>query len=275
MAFRRMLSGIVTYNPDINRLIENINAIAPQVTTVLIVDNGSNNYKEIDSLLNNHVNVSIIYLHENKGIAYALNRILSYAESHNYEWFLTLDQDSVVPDNLIEEYSKATSIDKVALITCNIVDRNFEDKVPSVAYDYVSTCITSACLTNTRIARYVGGFDDTLFIDSVDHDLCIRIIRSGYKIYRMNNVNLLHELGHSHKISFWGFNYVVYNHSKFRYYYIFRNRIILGRKYGTMKSSIKYILLRFFSILFFEKESYAKIKSAIRGTVDGLNFKLL
>ena len=274
MEIKHVLSGIVTYNPDINRLIENINAIAPQVNRVLIVDNGSNNHEEIDCLLNNYTNVLVVYLHENKGIAYALNVILSYAESHNYEWFLTLDQDSVVPYNLIEEYWKATLIDKVALITCNIVDRNFEEKVPSVAFEYVTTCITSACLTNTKIARCVGGFDDALFIDSVDHDLCIRIIKSGYKIYRNNNVDLLHELGHSKKISFLKFNYVVYNHSKFRCYYIFRNRIILGRKYGIMKSSMRYIFMRFFSIILFEKDSYAKIKCAIKGIVDGFKMDI-
>ena len=37
----KTLAGIVLYNPDIERLRENIAAIAPQVDTLLFIDNAS------------------------------------------------------------------------------------------------------------------------------------------------------------------------------------------------------------------------------------------
>ena len=44
-------AGIVTYNPDITRLVENINAIYNQVDNVIIVDNNSKNIAEIEQTI--------------------------------------------------------------------------------------------------------------------------------------------------------------------------------------------------------------------------------
>ena len=42
--------GITTFNPDLKRLEANFNAILPQVGSVLVWDNGSDNYKEVIAL---------------------------------------------------------------------------------------------------------------------------------------------------------------------------------------------------------------------------------
>ena len=46
-----VIAGIVTYNPDINRLCKNLDAIKNQVSCIVIVDNASINIEEIKNLI--------------------------------------------------------------------------------------------------------------------------------------------------------------------------------------------------------------------------------
>ena len=52
-------AGIVTYNPDIQRLKANIDAITNQVYIVYCFDNGSDNINEIRRLLDAYDNVQL------------------------------------------------------------------------------------------------------------------------------------------------------------------------------------------------------------------------
>ena len=101
-------AGIVLYNPDINRLEENLKSILPQVDSVILVDNGSKNTVEIDEFTLQYVrsDVRLVRNAKNEGIAKALNQILDYAIQNEAEWFLTLDQDTVSYPGLIECYLK-------------------------------------------------------------------------------------------------------------------------------------------------------------------------
>ena len=100
-----ILAGITLFNPDVARLEENISSIYGQVDRVICVDNGSDNIKSIeDCVLKNWKNITIIKNGKNEGIAKALNQMFEFAIEQQYEYVLTLDQDSVCPDNIIEEY---------------------------------------------------------------------------------------------------------------------------------------------------------------------------
>lgn len=59
MCKAKVLAIIVTYNPEIIRLTECINSLAPQVERVILVDNGSNNSHLIKNIIIN--NLEIIY----------------------------------------------------------------------------------------------------------------------------------------------------------------------------------------------------------------------
>lgn len=56
--------------------------------------------------------------------------------------------------------------------------------------EFIDFCITSASCTNLAVWKEVGGFDERLFIDLVDNEFCKRLIVSGYKILRLNNLVL-------------------------------------------------------------------------------------
>ena len=91
--------GIVTYQPDKQRLQENIlSALTNQEAGhVFIVDNHSSNLFDIQQLVADYPRTVLVENDDNKGIAHALNQIAECAEKQGYEWFVTLDQDSVMP----------------------------------------------------------------------------------------------------------------------------------------------------------------------------------
>ena len=104
----RICAGIVLYNPDIERLSENIDSIISQVDKVILVDNGSSNINEVKQNFCSD-KISFIFNEKNKGIATALNQLAIEAGNSGYTWILTLDQDSVCQSGLIEKYKKYIS----------------------------------------------------------------------------------------------------------------------------------------------------------------------
>ena len=99
----KILTGLVTFNPDIDRLQENLSAIVSQDTDILIFDNGSKNFNEIENIASS-LNCKTLSVKKNRGIAYGLKVIMDYAMENDYEWVLSLDQDSVISKKLINKY---------------------------------------------------------------------------------------------------------------------------------------------------------------------------
>ena len=173
-----ILAGITLYNPNADRLLENIKAVLPQVDKLICIDNGSGNIEEIkaeiqrafpdeylyessdkylkeslkeslnkdldkdfnedsnkgsdrdsNKYLGKHCDkffkIEIIENGENRGIARALNQIFEYAKEQVYDWVLTLDQDSICPENLMEEYKRYIGFKNVGVISPKLVDQNF------------------------------------------------------------------------------------------------------------------------------------------------------
>lgn len=279
----KTLAGITLYNPDINRLKENINGIYKQVDKLLFIDNASKNIDEVKKMIFDfgyEKNIEqdffqFIYNQKNEGVAYALNEILDYANDNSYEWFLTLDQDSVSNPGLIDKYKKYIRQDDVAMMTCCIKDRNFEtDDKMEEDYMYIERCITSAAFNNTKIIKELGGFDNELFIDSVDFDICATIIENGYKILKINYEGILHEVGHTKTIKIFGKTEYIYNHPPFRTYYFIRNAIIINNKHkslNTLKNKLR-VIKREMLMIIFQKNKKENIKAIRKARKDAKKY---
>lgn len=50
--------------------------------------------------------------HKNKGIAAALNALMKWGCDKEYQWMLSLDQDSVCQEDFVKEMSKYLTIEK-------------------------------------------------------------------------------------------------------------------------------------------------------------------
>lgn len=276
------VAGIISYNPDIDRLIENVSAICNQVSYVIIIDNGSENYDELSAKLIRFDNVILHASKENKGIAWALNRCFTIAQKEHAKWVLTLDQDSVCPADMIEKYDayltkigKRTPIDKInriGILCPTIVDRNVGTIEGNTSHSQtIRKCITSGALTAFTAWEAVGGFDEKMFIDGVDFEFCDRLWENEYYIIRVANIELLHELGQMTTRRFLFKKINVKNHSALRKYYITRNRFYVARKHKQPFSITKANLSAaksFFTVLLFESDKKAKCKAIIKGARD-------
>lgn len=276
----KITAGIVTFNPELDRLKDNIEAIIGQVEEVLIVDNASKNISEIESLVNKYTTVRIKKFNKNLGIAKALNEIGCFAQKENYGWFLTLDQDSISMPDLIDAYRPYMHQEYLGQLTCKIIERGTD----SVGYEMdrhmkiseVDDAITSGSLVKTEVFTKVGGFDEGLFIDAVDTDFNYRLIQNQYKTIRVNHIGILHELGKTKQVRFLGKEYTIVSHNSMRYYYIFRNEIILFRRYSNFFTTYRkiYMIKYLRKILILDDNKFKNFIAIFRGLIDGLTYKI-
>ena len=122
---RKVAAGIVLYNPSIDRLKKNIDAVISQSERIILFDNGSKNIHEIEHFLSSYnYSITLVKSKKNTGIAHALNEIARLAFDEKYEWLLTLDQDTVIKPTLVETYLKYLELPQVGQLCCDFIDRN-------------------------------------------------------------------------------------------------------------------------------------------------------
>lgn len=274
----KVLASVVTFNPDIGRLKENLKAVLSEsIDDILIFDNNSKNIDSIREIAKQNQ----IKIYENKtnaGIAFALRYIMEYATSRRFDWVLTLDQDSVLMTGLVSQYRKyAVQLNDVAMLTCTIQDRNFNDNaVQTNDVREVLRCITSAAFTNVSCYCKTAGYDESMFIDYVDFDMCYSLKEAGFKIYQIPFVGLLHEVGSGKNVTFLGKEYIVYNHTAFRKYYLIKNSIYCARKHPQFDSIFKTnlrILREMLFVLLYEDNKKKKLCRMCKGYLDGFRMK--
>ena len=271
--------GIVLYNPSKKRLKENIDAVLGQVDFLVLADNGSKNHDEIRTLLGEYENIVLIENSQNRGIAAALNQIVLCAKQKGADWVLMLDQDSVCQPGLVEHYERYKETDRVGMMTCKIIDRNinrsFEvGKREEENYEIqdVERCITSGSFMKIEACIQSGMFDEPMFIDYVDYDMCFSMRESGYRIIKCNFDGLLHELGNTVVKKVLGVEFIVTNHGPLRRYYFSRNIIYCLRKHKGTMPKWKFLYKNYIRILIallYEDQKWEKLKSAVRGIKDG------
>lgn len=281
----RVIASIITYNPDITRLDKNINSIINNVDEVILIDNDSSNINDIRVLCNNQEYKNRIVLKKNLkniGISSALNQALIYSEQKKYNWLLTLDQDSICSDNMIDAYknviNKIKNIESIGIIAPKIINGDCEDKYETIVTDSPYTVITSGSLTNVKNIVEIGGFYEPLFIDYVDHEICLRLRDYGYEIIRTSEAKLFHELGDISCNKILNIKFKTTNHSALRRYYYFRNCIFVHKKFfrnhkkwvlTDILRSIKIII----GIVLFERDKNKKLRFMCKGIKDAIGKK--
>lgn len=274
---------IVTYNPDIRLLLKNIEAVIDQVDNIFVIDNGSANFNQWNSLIN-RPNIAIVPLFENKGIAYAQNFGIKKSQSQNSDWVLTLDQDTVLPTNYVRKIMNNSFPNNAGIISGKFVDRSWTEFSTQVyeepKIEEVHDIISSGNIIDIHAWHKVGGFDEKLFIDYVDFDFDYKLSRFGYAIYRVNDVVFEHEIGNgvpeSGMKTFLGLKQKhVFDHSACRLYFINRNRIIVRAKFPEFGSPYRMIfreIINLREIILFDSPKIQKLKFSIKGIFAGIHF---
>jgi rhamnosyltransferase len=278
---------IVSYHPS-NELLDNVAALRDQVDEIVIVDNGSGlATKTLLDQLRNDPKVSITYLPENLGIAAALNVGVKHAQSAGHEWLATFDQDSQASPKMIatmlQAYAQHPQKEQVASLSPRyqnqatgqiVTSRSKKAGDTSQPYIQVFEVITSGNLLKLSIFEKVGYFNESLFIDYVDTEFCLRCTLSGYQTLEIKSTYLLHQLGNSIHIKIFGQKKTVTNHSSLRRYYIARNATYLYKRWffkdneWVRHDSLK--LLKTIAMVCFEREKIRKLSAITKGIIDGL-----
>lgn len=252
---------IILYHPEPSLLRKNItNVIEAGAKEVLLIDNTEETPFDTTLLQDIKGNVRHIWNGKNIGIASALNIGCTILYNDGYRWVLTLDQDSIVPHNIFEEYNEYLNKagEGIAILSC------YTDEVPESGkvnkYEEVKLCITSGCLMNLDAWNKVGMFDDKLFIDGVDHDICIKFRLYSYKLIRFNYLSLEHKLGTPKVVNVAGHKINLrLGHSPLRMFYMTRNWNYLDNKYkkqlkGDTGLHLKYTKMIFLTLLLGKKK---------------------
>ena len=275
---------IVSYNPDKN-LLDSVNLLISQVEKIIIVDNGSieEKRKDISSIKDiDNERIEIIFNEENLGIATALNIGVREALKQGFNWILTMDQDSKASKDMVEKmfevYNNIDEKERKSILSIfpNFVDKriqSIEENSVMNTYEYVDADITSGNLVKAEVFDKVGFFDDSLFIDLVDTDFCMRLNEKNIKMIKVRDAILYHSLGESQSVKsiFGKFN--TSNHSALRRYYMTRNRFYIWEKYKdlnsfTLNRDKKLFKKEFIKIILGEKDKVNKIKMVFKGYKD-------
>jgi rhamnosyltransferase len=274
---KKILAGIVLYKPQLSRLLKNVEMVIGQVDQIVLYVNGRESFEAADKIQSQYPSVNVILNERNAGIATALKRIMQYAIEHSFEWALAIDQDSVCDGNLVKTYRKYQSLPNVGMLTCNIIDRNFHQNTGfqnDEDYREVERCITTASYMNVKAYQATDGYDEKMFIDGVDWDICYNLRRHGYKIYKVNYDGVLHEVGHGKDVTLFGKHYIVYGESPLRNYYSARNDVYLAKKYPEFINMRRTVLREIKAevlILLFENQKLAKITRRWKGIAEAKN----
>lgn len=292
----KIAAGVVLFNPD-SRAIDCLNKLVTQIDCIYVFDNST-------MQLSVHLPERIIYLteSENKGIAYALNRIMERAKLDGYEWVLTMDQDSFLPDGMVEDFVYHLN-DDIGIICPQVIDkrRAYMKVSEENSVEYIDMCITSASCTSVEVWEKIGGFDEWLFIDLVDNEFCKRLTESGYKILQIKKWVLDQKFGDIEPKSeksqkFWislskffhcenlaKFSYKK-NVNPLRVYYTCRNIIYVNRKlkkYGktgyknyNCKGYFGFVFSFILPSILRAKKKSKVIAAAFEGTRDGRKKKI-
>lgn len=293
---------IVSYHTG-NRILANLSILVPQVTHIVVVDNGS----DLDTLTcleqaqtQFRGSLKVILNGQNLGLSKAQNIGIRAAVELGCEWMLLLDDDSTPAEDMVvrmhEHFLSLSEQDRqqVGILYPNIVDKQTSRKSVFLVQDHqriqLVICpddgilhpliaMASGSLIKTDTIRRIGLMDERFFIDQIDVDFSIRVINNGLSILVVGNAYLFHSLGVRREFKILGYTITPTNHSAFRCYHIFRNRVIVWGRYIKTNSTFVFFdafiaLYHLFKIIIFEDQKLYKLGNIIAGIFDGLLFGL-
>jgi rhamnosyltransferase len=282
---KNICAVFVTFHPD-DGLASRVERIARQVETVVIVDNhsGEPSAHQLRDLCST-VGASLIENTANHGIATALNQAALWAKQRGYEWLLTLDQDTVVADDMVAAlmgvYETFPEQEMLAIIGSNYKDAKSGTLfVPSrldnhYSWQETKTVITSGSLCSLAVYSVIGPFREDFFIDCVDFEYCLRARSRGFRIVLALKPLMEHSIGATsiHRLP-WKTTGTS-NHPPLRRYYMARNHLTLLREYvftepAWVCSSLYSFLKSTILMCLFEEEKMPKLKYSATGVVEGL-----
>lgn len=269
-----ILAIIIAYNPDVTLLQNNIEAIINYVGKIVIWMNSDIDIEKVNRGVCTERKIEWRGNRINMGIGLPLNLLLK--EFSTYEYVLTMDQDSIWHgiDAFLSEVAVRIDNEKAIYGPRIVAEAGIDSDMETHEVDHV---ITSGCFAKSRTYKEVGYFDERMFVDALDEDICYKAKQRGYKIIQIANGYLRQQYGDPQMRRFLWKRIAVIKYSAQRMCYIARNHIVLIRRYKIkgkqrMKLLYKYVLRPLAEAMIYHKQKLQIVRSIIAGIHDGIRF---
>lgn len=287
---------ISLYRPSLARLQQVLAAISPQTSRLILVDDGSGaEHTPALQTLAERCGAELLVQPHNCGLAAALNRGLTHALRGGATMALLLDQDSVAPPGLLAALrQRLQALPQAAAVGPAVFDEPAQRVLPvqrlragrwcrlPAQGDQPLCCdllICSGMLLRLAAWQHIGGFDERLWVDSIDLDWSLRARAAGWQLWLDPAWRLSHCIGDARCAlpvlgrGSWTL------HSPARQYLMTRNRIYLYRQPQLPRAWVRHDLPRMLwrLVLNLVLSKGARLRSLganLRGIVDGLRGRL-
>lgn len=286
---------VVLYHPDPVMLSETLRLWLAQVDLVLCIDNGMP--EGAGQALEGFAPGRLRYLPmgRNAGLGAAHNRGIAEARAAGCTHVVLGDQDSLPGPDMVASLLEAEAGALVAGKDVAAVGPRYVDAVDGHSLQFVRCgrfrfepvanpgtarfvqldfLISSGSLIRMSVLERVGPMDETLFIDHVDTEWCLRAKALGLVPIGAAQAWMAHQLGErTLRINF-GRLRTLPLHKPFRYYFIARNSLLLYQRAYVRRSWIVPDAVRLAQVaLFFgllHPNRLANARMIYRGIRDGL-----
>jgi GT2 family glycosyltransferase len=256
---------------------------------IVVVDNGSTDGSV--AVLRDRYNNSVVIIEskENLGYAAGVNIGIEYVLSHNYNWVLLLNNDTIVAENFIDAlYSGAQQAVGYAILSPIILyhqnpsviwsmgerfightlltmrgfkDHRLNENLPSI----VPIDVTNGCamMVSCEVFKRIGLFDGKLFMYGEEVDFCWRARQANFKFACFTPARIWHKISQSAQK----------DKPNTRYLRI-RNQVIFYRRYSTMLQRPFYAiftLIRLVKMIIMDatRGTFRLVKPSLLGWIDG------
>lgn len=279
---QRTIAGIVLLFKPPLETASNVEKLAAQVDAVYLVDNSAGSEQTRLMLQRLPATVSVVLLEQdgNRGVAAGFNAGMRAAFADGHEEVIIFDHDSSITDGFVTAMRAArTAAGETAGVmgpalrsaaTGRIYRR--ESGSGSVSSDVL---ISSGSSFTRALVERIGLHDEPLFIDYVDHDICLRARCAGLHNLKVHTAILEHRFGAAEPVRLLGRQVYRADYSLLRVYHATRNRVIVVRRYGFGRwfwEDAWFTLKAWTKLLLLERDRGAKLRTALRGFVDGLRY---
>ena len=208
----------------------------------------------------------------NVGLAEAYNHCIKTQKVRADDIVMLLDQDTTITGHsalksYIDRYAKQRKGDEIV----GFRGRRLWKKHRRAEKPEAAWVINSGMLFTGQIWMNVGGFDQSFFVDDVDHEFCMRARDLGVTISLIQTNAFIHEVG-SPKVfrlpkPFDRISLSSSGHAPWRRYYWAKNRTILLARHRSLFSILLFgtVLRDLVISLAFEDQKLEILSATVRG----------
>jgi rhamnosyltransferase len=294
----KVCAVVVTFYPDAERFASVLAALASQVAVVVVVDNGGA-ARDVGALCAGAAPTNCVFLPQqnNIGVAAGQNSGIRWAVAAQADYVLLLDHDSVPAPDMVErlrsaleaaarqgrrvaaagplftdDQSSATSyFVRFGPLGFQRLRCGGQDRAQVINADFL---ISSGTLIPAAALQAIGLMKESLFIDHVDTEWCLRARDRAYELLGVCAARMSHRLGERSIALGPAGSRPYYVHGPLRHYYTFRNSLLLYRlPHAPLRwvlGDMMRLLLLFAALATVAAPRLRNILAALQGLADGI-----